>query len=117
MYRKNKALSYRKNNGKEYLLVPENIVPKELANKGRYFYKVNADVLKKENNIQVSFSEIYEITNCFSVIPIQYQVYWGSDFTTEGLFETSKITKKIEDGHVTYQDLMELEEIYNKYII
>lgn len=29
----------------------------------------------------------------------------------------SKITKKIEDGHVTYQDLMELEEIYNKYII
>ena len=29
----------------------------------------------------------------------------------------SKITKKIEDGHVTYQDLMEFEEIYNKYII
>ena len=106
---KNKALSYRKNNGKEYLLVPENTVPKELANKGRYFYKVNADVLKKENNIQVSFSEIYEITNCFSVIPIQYQVYWGSDFTTEGLFETSKITEKIVSNY-TVSNLLSYQE-------
>jgi len=97
---KNKALSYRKNNGKEYLLVPENIVPKELANKGRYFYKVNAGVLKKESVIGVSFSEIYEITNCFSSTPIQYQVYWGSDFTTEGLFETSKITEKIVSNYI-----------------
>ena len=106
---KNKALSYRKNNGKEYLLVPENIVPKELANKGRYFYKVNADVLKKENNIQVSFSEIYEITNCFSVIPIQYQVYWGSDLTTEGLFEASKITEKIVSNY-TVSNLLSYQE-------
>ena len=106
---KNKALSYRKNNGKEYLLVPENIVPKELANKGWYFYKVNADVLKKENNIQVSFSEIYEITNCFSVIPIQYQVYWGSDLTTEGLFEASKITEKIVSNY-TVSNLLSYQE-------
>ena len=106
---KNKALSYRKNNGKEYLLVPENTVPKELANKGRYFYKVNADVLKKENNIQVSFSEIYEITNCFSVIPIQYQVYWGSDLTTEGLFEASKITEKIVSNY-TVSNLLSYQE-------
>ena len=106
---KNKTLSYRKNNGKEYLLVPENTVPKELANKGRYFYKVNADVLKKENNIQVSFSEIYEITNCFSVIPIQYQVYWGSDLTTEGLFETSKITEKMVSNY-TVSNLLSYQE-------
>ena len=106
---KNKALSYRKNNGKEYLLVPENTLPKELANKGRYFYKVNADVLKKENNIQVSFSEIYEITNCFSVIPIQYQVYWGSDLTTEGLFEASKITEKIVSNY-TVSNLLSYQE-------
>ena len=106
---KNKALSYRKNNGKEYLLVPENTVPKELTNKGRYFYKVNADVLKKENNIQVSFSEIYEITNCFSVIPIQYQVYWGSDLTTEGLFEASEITEKIVSNY-TVSNLLSYQE-------
>ena len=106
---KNKALSYRKNNGKEYLLVLENTVPKELTNKGRYFYKVNADVLKKENNIQVSFSEIYEITNCFSVIPIQYQVYWGSDLTTEGLFEASEITEKIVSNY-TVSNLLSYQE-------
>ena len=96
---KNKALYYKKN-GEDHLLVPESIVPKELANKGRYFYKVNAGVLKKESVIEVSFSEIYEITNCFSSTPIQYQVYWGSDFTTEGLFETSKITKKIVSNYI-----------------
>ena len=96
---KNKALYYKKN-GEDHLLVPESIVPKELANKGRYFYKVNAGVLKKESVIGVSFSEIYEITNCFSSTPIQYQVYWGSDFTTEGLFETSKITKKIVSNYI-----------------
>ena len=106
---KNKALSYRKNNGKEYLLVPENTVPKELANKGRYFYKVNAGVLKKESVIGVSFSEIYEITNCFSSTPIQYQVYWGSDFTTEGLFETSKITEKIVSNY-TVSNLFSYQE-------
>jgi len=96
---KNKALYYKKN-GEDHLLVPESIVPKELANKGRYFYKVNAGVLKKESVIGVSFSEIYEITNCFSSTPIQYQVYWGSDFTTEGLFETSKITEKIVSNYI-----------------
>ena len=96
---KNKALYYKKN-GEDHLLVPESIVPKELANKGRYFYKVNAGVLKKESVIGVSFSEIYEIINCFSSTPIQYQVYWGSDFTTEGLFETSKITKKIVSNYI-----------------
>ena len=96
---KNKALYYKKN-GEDHLLVPESTVPKGLANKGRYFYKVNAGVLKKESVIGVSFSEIYEITNCFSSTPIQYQVYWGSDFTTEGLFETSKITKKIVSNYI-----------------
>ena len=106
---KNKALSYRKNNGKEYLLVPENTVPKELTNKGRYFYKVNADVLKKESVIGVSFSEIYEITNCFSSTPIQYQVYWGSDLTTEGLFEASKITEKIVSNY-TVSNLLSYQE-------
>jgi len=106
---KNKALSYRKNNGKEYLLVPENTVPKELTNKGRYFYKVNAGVLKKESVIGVSFSEIYEITNCFSSTPIQYQVYWGSDFTTEGLFETSKITEKMVSNY-TVSNLLSYQE-------
>jgi len=105
---KNKALYYKKN-GEDHLLVPESTVPKELANKGRYFYKVNADVLKKENNIQVSFSEIYEITNCFSVIPIQYQVYWGSDLTTEGLFEASKITEKIVSNY-TVSNLLSYQE-------
>ena len=90
---KNKALYYKKN-GEDHLLVPESTVPKELANKGRYFYKVNAGVLKKENNIQVSFFQEYEINNCFSAIPIQYQVYWGSDLTAEGLFEASEITEK-----------------------
>ena len=105
---KNKALYYKKN-GEDHLLVPESIVPKELANKGRYFYKVNAGVLKKENVIGVSFSEIYEITNCFSSTPIQYQVYWGSDFTTEGLFETSKITKKIVSNY-TVSNLLSYQE-------
>ena len=105
---KNKALYYKKN-GEDHLLVPESIVPKGLANKGRYFYKVNAGVLKKENNIQVSFSEIYEITNCFSVIPIQYQVYWGSDLTTEGLFEASKITEKIVSNY-TVSNLLSYQE-------
>ena len=105
---KNKALYYKKN-GEDHLLVPESTVPKELANKGRYFYKVNADVLKKENNIQVSFSEIYEITNCFSVIPIQYQVYWGSDLTTEGLFEASKITEKMVSNY-TVSNLLSYQE-------
>ncbi|WP_314277867.1 gliding motility-associated C-terminal domain-containing protein [Capnocytophaga sputigena] len=105
---KNKALYYKKN-GEDHLLVPESTVPKGLANKGRYFYKVNADVLKKENNIQVSFSEIYEITNCFSVIPIQYQVYWGSDLTTEGLFEASKITEKIVSNY-TVSNLLSYQE-------
>ena len=105
---KNKALYYKKN-GEDHLLVPESTVPKGLANKGRYFYKVNAGVLKKENNIQVSFSEIYEITNCFSVIPIQYQVYWGSDLTTEGLFEASKITEKIVSNY-TVSNLLSYQE-------
>ena len=105
---KNKALYYKKN-GEDHLLVPESTIPKELANKGRYFYKVNAGVLKKESVIGVSFSEIYEITNCFSVIPIQYQVYWGSDFTTEGLFETSKITEKMVSNY-TVSDLLSYQE-------
>ena len=105
---KNKALYYKKN-GEDHLLVPESIVPKELANKGRYFYKVNAGVLKKESVIGVSFSEIYEITNCFSVIPIQYQVYWGSDLTTEGLFEASKITEKIVSNY-TVSNLLSYQE-------
>ena len=90
---KNKALYYKKN-GEDHLLVPESTIPKGLANKGRYFYKVNAGVLKKESVIGVFFSEIYEITNCFSSTPIQYQVYWGSDLTAEGLFEASEITEK-----------------------
>ena len=105
---KNKALYYKKN-GEDHLLVPESTVPKELANKGRYFYKVNAGVLKKESVIGVSFSEIYEITNCFSSTPIQYQVYWGSDFTTEGLFETSKITEKIVSNY-TVSNLLSYQE-------
>ena len=105
---KNKALYYKKN-GEDHLLVPESIVPKELANKGRYFYKVNAGVLKKESVIGVSFSEIYEITNCFSSTPIQYQVYWGSDFTTEGLFETSKITEKMVSNY-TVSNLLSYQE-------
>ena len=105
---KNKALYYKKN-GEDHLLVPESIVPKGLANKGRYFYKVNAGVLKKESVIGVSFSEIYEITNCFSSTPIQYQVYWGSDFTTEGLFETSKITEKIVSNY-TVSNLLSYQE-------
>ena len=105
---KNKALYYKKN-GEDHLLVPESIVPKELANKGRYFYKVNAGVLKKESVIGVSFSEIYEITNCFSVIPIQYQVYWGSDLTTEGLFEASEITEKIVSNY-TVSNLLSYQE-------
>ena len=105
---KNKALYYKKN-GEDHLLVPESIVPKELANKGRYFYKVNVGVLKKESVIGVSFSEIYEITNCFSSTPIQYQVYWGSDFTTEGLFETSKITEKIVSNY-TVSNLLSYQE-------
>ena len=105
---KNKALYYKKN-GEDHLLVPESTIPKELANKGRYFYKVNAGVLKKESVIGVSFSEIYEITNCFSVIPIQYQVYWGSDLTTEGLFEASKITEKIVSNY-TVSNLLSYQE-------
>ncbi|WP_455149087.1 gliding motility-associated C-terminal domain-containing protein [Capnocytophaga sp.] len=105
---KNKALYYKKN-GEDHLLVPESTVPKELANKGRYFYKVNAGVLKKESITGVSFSEIYEITNCFSSTPIQYQVYWGSDFTTEGLFETSKITEKIVSNY-TVSNLFSYQE-------
>ena len=105
---KNKALYYKKN-GEDHLLVSESTVPKELANKGRYFYKVNAGVLKKESVIGVSFSEIYEITNCFSSTPIQYQVYWGSDFTTEGLFETSKITEKIVSNY-TVSNLLSYQE-------
>ena len=105
---KNKALYYKKN-GEDHLLVPESIVPKELANKGRYFYKVNAGVLKKESVIGVSFSEIYEITNCFSSTPIQYQVYWGSDLTTEGLFEASKITEKIVSNY-TVSNLLSYQE-------
>ena len=105
---KNKALYYKKN-GEDHLLVPESIVPKELANKGRYFYKVNAGVLKKESVIGVSFSEIYEIINCFSSTPIQYQVYWGSDFTTEGLFETSKITEKMVSNY-TVSNLLSYQE-------
>ena len=105
---KNKALYYKKN-GEDHLLVPESTVPKGLANKGRYFYKVNAGVLKKESVIGVSFSEIYEITNCFSSTPIQYQVYWGSDFTTEGLFETSKITEKIVSNY-TVSNLFSYQE-------
>ena len=105
---KNKALYYKKN-GEDHLLVPESTIPKELANKGRYFYKVNAGVLKKESVIGVSFSEIYEITNCFSSTPIQYQVYWGSDFTTEGLFETSKITEKIVSNY-TVSNLFSYQE-------
>ena len=105
---KNKALYYKKN-GEDHLLVPESTVPKELANKGRYFYKVNAGVLKKESVIGVSFSEIYEITNCFSSTPIQYQVYWGSDFTKEGLFETSKITEKIVSNY-TVSNLLSYQE-------
>ena len=105
---KNKALYYKKN-GEDHLLVPESTIPKELANKGRYFYKVNAGVLKKESVIGVSFSEIYEITNCFSSTPIQYQVYWGSDFTTEGLFETSKITEKIVSNY-TVSNLLSYQE-------
>ena len=105
---KNKALYYKKN-GEDHLLVPESTVPKGLANKGRYFYKVNAGVLKKESVIGVSFSEIYEITNCFSSTPIQYQVYWGSDFTTEGLFETSKITEKIVSNY-TVSNLLSYQE-------
>ena len=105
---KNKALYYKKN-GEDHLLVPESTVPKELANKGRYFYKVNAGVLKKESITGVSFSEIYEITNCFSSTPIQYQVYWGSDFTTEGLFETSKITEKIVSNY-TVSNLLSYQE-------
>ena len=105
---KNKALYYKKN-GEDHLLVPESTVPKGLANKGRYFYKVNAGVLKKESVIGVSFSEIYEITNCFSSTPIQYQVYWGSDFTTEGLFETSKIIEKIVSNY-TVSNLLSYQE-------
>ena len=105
---KNKALYYKKN-GEDHLLVPESTIPKELANKGRYFYKVNAGVLKKESVIGVSFSEIYEITNCFSVIPIQYQVYWGSDLTTEGLFEASEITEKIVSNY-TVSNLLSYQE-------
>ena len=105
---KNKALYYKKN-GEDHLLVPESAVPKGLANKGRYFYKVNAGVLKKESVIGVSFSEIYEITNCFSSTPIQYQVYWGSDFTTEGLFETSKITEKMVSNY-TVSNLLSYQE-------
>ena len=105
---KNKALYYKKN-GEDHLLVPESTVPKGLANKGRYFYKVNAGVLKKESVIGVSFSEIYEIINCFSSTPIQYQVYWGSDFTTEGLFETSKITEKIVSNY-TVSNLFSYQE-------
>ena len=105
---KNKALYYKKN-GEDHLLVPESTVPKGLANKGWYFYKVNAGVLKKESVIGVSFSEIYEITNCFSVIPIQYQVYWGSDLTTEGLFEASKITEKIVSNY-TVSNLLSYQE-------
>ena len=105
---KNKALYYKKN-GEDHLLVPKSTVPKGLANKGRYFYKVNAGVLKKESVIGVSFSEIYEITNCFSSTPIQYQVYWGSDFTTEGLFETSKITEKMVSNY-TVSNLLSYQE-------
>ncbi len=66
-------------------------------------------MLKKESVIGVSFSEIYEITNCFSSTPIQYQVYWGSDFTTEGLFETSKITEKIVSNY-TVSNLLSYQE-------
>ena len=105
---KNKALYYKKN-GEDHLLVPESTVPKGLANKGRYFYKVNAGVLKKESVIGVSFSEIYEITNCFSSTPIQYQVYWGSDFTTEGLFEASEITEKNVSNY-TVSNLLSYQE-------
>ena len=51
---KNKALYYKKN-GEDHLLVPESTVPKGLANKGRYFYKVNADVLKKKTIFKFLF--------------------------------------------------------------
>ena len=37
--------------------------------------------------------------------------------TSDEKAKYSKITKKIEDKRVTNQDLIELAEIYNKYII
>jgi len=41
----------------------------------------------------------------------------NAQMTSDEKAKYSKITKKIEDKRVTNQDLIELAEIYNKYII
>ncbi|MBM0656491.1 hypothetical protein JMN12_07995, partial [Capnocytophaga genosp. AHN8471] len=101
---KNKALYYKK--GLNYhLLTPETAVPKEFAKKGLYLYKINVKLLKKEEDAELSLAQEYEIDNCFSSTPIQYQVYWGSDFSTEGFFQVSEITKKIVSNYTVLNKL------------
>ena len=101
---KNKALYYKK--GLNYhLLTPETAVPKEFAKKGFYLYKINVKLLKKEEDAELSLAQEYEIDNCFSPTPIQYQVYWGSDFSTEGFFQVSEITKKIVSNYTVLNKL------------
>ena len=101
---KNKALYYKK--GLNYhLLTPETAVPKEFAKKGLYLYKINVKLLKKEEDAELSLAQEYQIDNCFSPIPIQYQVYWGSDFSTEGFFQVSEITKKIVSNYTVLNKL------------
>jgi len=101
---KNKALYYKK--GLNYhLLTPETAVPKEFAKKGLYLYKINVKLLKKEEDAELSLAQEYEIDNCFSPTPIQYQVYWGSDFSTEGFFQVSEITKKIVSNYTVLNKL------------
>jgi len=101
---KNKALYYKK--GLNYhLLTPETAVPKEFAKKGLYLYKINVKLLKKEEDAELSLAQEYEIDNCFLPTPIQYQVYWGSDFSTEGFFQVSEITKKIVSNYTVLNKL------------
>ena len=101
---KNKALYYKK--GLNYhLLTPETAVSKEFAKKGLYLYKINVKLLKKEEDAELSLAQEYEIDNCFSPTPIQYQVYWGSDFSTEGFFQVSEITKKIVSNYTVLNKL------------
>ena len=101
---KNKALYYKK--GLNYhLLTPETAVSKEFAKKGFYLYKINVKLLKKEEDAELSLAQEYEIDNCFLPTPIQYQVYWGSDFSTEGFFQVSEITKKIVSNYTVLNKL------------
>ncbi|ASF42875.1 hypothetical protein CBG49_07175 [Capnocytophaga endodontalis] len=101
---KNKALYYKKELN-YHLLTPETAVPKEFAKKGLYLYKINVKLLKKEEDAELSLAQEYEIDNCFSPTPIQYQVYWGSDFSTEGFFQVSEITKKIVSNYTVLNKL------------